>query len=82
MRKSIHTSQYKTLLKLLIRVREARGITQVTLARRLQMTQSAVSKVERGERRLDVIELHTWCAALRVPFLQFADELDSELCSP
>ena len=79
MRKSIHTTQYRALLKLLIKARETRGITQVMLARRLQMTQSAVSKVERGERRLDVVELHTWCAALGVPFVKFAGELDADL---
>lgn len=32
------------------------GLTQVQLARRLQRPQSFVSKYERGERRLDVIE--------------------------
>lgn len=79
MRKSIHTLQYRALLKLLVRAREARGVTQVALAERLQMTQSAVSKVERGERRLDAVELHTWCRALGMPFVKFAAELDAEL---
>jgi transcriptional regulator with XRE-family HTH domain len=79
MRKSIHTIQYRTLLKLLIQAREGRHITQVTLAKRLQTTQSAVSKVERGERRLDVVELHTWCKALGIPFPKFASDLDAEL---
>lgn len=36
--------------------RNAAGITQVELAERLGKPQSFVSKVERGERRLDVIE--------------------------
>ena len=37
-------------------MRKAAGITQVELAERLGKPQSFVSKVERGERRLDVIE--------------------------
>lgn len=37
-------------------VRKAAGITQVELAERLGKPQSFASKVERGERRLDVIE--------------------------
>jgi len=36
--------------------REARGITQQELARRLGKPQSYVSKAEMGERRLDVVE--------------------------
>ncbi|WP_433935606.1 helix-turn-helix domain-containing protein [Brevundimonas diminuta] len=37
-------------------MRKAAEITQVELAERLGKPQSFVSKVERGERRLDVIE--------------------------
>ncbi|MFN9438264.1 MAG: helix-turn-helix domain-containing protein [Brevundimonas sp.] len=37
-------------------VRKAADVTQVELAERLGKPQSFVSKVERGERRLDVIE--------------------------
>lgn len=36
--------------------REARGITQQELARRMGKPQSFVSKDEMGERRLDVVE--------------------------
>lgn len=36
--------------------REARGITQQELAKRLGKPQSFVSKAEMGERRLDVVE--------------------------
>lgn len=36
--------------------REARGVTQQELARRLGKPQSYVSKAEMGERRLDVVE--------------------------
>ena len=79
MRKSIHTPQYRTLLELLVHTREARGLTQETLAHRLRITQSSVSKVERGERRLDVLELYHWCRALRVSFTDFTQELSEKL---
>jgi len=36
--------------------REARGVTQQELAKRLGKPQSFVSKAEMGERRLDVVE--------------------------
>jgi transcriptional regulator with XRE-family HTH domain len=79
MRKSIHTPQYRTLLELLVHTREARGLTQVALAHRLRTTQSSVSKVERGERRLDILELYHWCRALRVSFAEFTHELNDKL---
>jgi transcriptional regulator with XRE-family HTH domain len=81
MRKSIHSSPYKLLLELLISRREESGVTQVQLAKRLRMTQSSVSKIERGERRLDVVELHQWCAALRISFTDFTAELDRRMGS-
>jgi transcriptional regulator with XRE-family HTH domain len=79
MRKSIHTAQYRLFCELLVEVRQSAGVTQQQLARRMRMTQSAVSKVERGERRLDVVELHAWTRALAIPFRTFAAELDGRL---
>ena len=67
------------MLRLLLEARERAGITQVELAKKLRLTQSAVSKVERGERRLDVIELVSWCKALEVSFKEFAGDLERRL---
>ena len=79
MRKSIHTSQYAVLLELLVRVTAGANLTQEQLAARLDVTQSAVSKGERGERRLDVVELHDWCQALGHPFVTFTAEFDRRI---
>ena len=76
MEKSIYTAKYGVLLELLIRARHAGNMTQEELAVRLALKQSAVSKVERGERRLDVAELHDWCKALDYSFTKFAAEFD------
>ncbi len=54
--KSVYTDRYSTLLELLISTRRDAGLTQQDLAERLRRPQSYVSKYERGERRLDVIE--------------------------
>jgi len=62
-----------------VRLREASGLTQVALAARLGLTQSEVSKFERGERALDVLQLRAWLRALGVAFSPFADALDREL---
>lgn len=54
--KSTHSAQYQALLLRMRAAREARGMTQQELARRLGKPQSYVSKAEMGERRLDVVE--------------------------
>lgn len=76
MEKSIHTTQYGTFLRLLRSIREDRGITQTGLAEALETTQVFISKCERGERRLDVVELRQWCLALGIELGEFARQLN------
>ncbi len=59
MEKTIYSKEYLTFLKHLRRAREDAGITQVEMADRIKETQSFVSRCERGERRIDVIELES-----------------------
>lgn len=79
MRKSIHNAKYRLFCELLIETRQQAGVTQVQLGRRLRWTQSSVSKVERGERRLDVIELLAWTAAIGTSLPTFAAALEQRL---
>lgn len=55
--KSVFSDQYSLMLKALVSARKACGLTQTELAEQLQKPQSFVSKYERGERRIDVVEL-------------------------
>lgn len=64
MAQSTHHRHYRALLTVLRQAREALGVTQAILGERLGNTQTFVSKVERGERRLDVVEFVEWCQAL------------------
>jgi transcriptional regulator with XRE-family HTH domain len=50
-------------MAVLKKAREAAGLTQAQVAERLQLYASFVSKVESGERRLDVVELAELCEA-------------------
>ncbi len=56
MTKSVFTTRYDYFQHLLVEARKEAGLTQVGLAKRLARPQSFVSKFERGERRLDVVE--------------------------
>jgi len=73
------TTQLATLLDMLIQLREDASLSQASLAHRLGITQSEVSKYERGERALDVLRLRHWLRVLEVEFTTFADALDQEL---
>jgi transcriptional regulator with XRE-family HTH domain len=67
--KSVFTPTYARFRELLIEAREGKGLTQAELAERLSRPQSYVSKFERGERRLDVVEYLEVARALQIdPF--------------
>jgi transcriptional regulator with XRE-family HTH domain len=51
--------------------REAAGLTQTDLAKRLGVGQSYVSKIENGDRRIEVAELVLVCRALDIDPVKF-----------
>ncbi len=79
MEKSIYTRDYKAMLALLRDVRKAARITQVELASRLGTTQSFVTKCERGDRRLDLVQMRTICDALGTTLPEFVRQLEERL---
>ncbi len=60
-------------------VREEAGLKQSELAERLEVRQAWVSSYERGERRLDVLELRQVVVALGLDFLGFMARLEAVL---
>jgi len=64
--KSVFTKQYSLFLSLLISAREDKGLSQRALSKKLKKVETYVSKYERGERRLDVIEFLEVAKALGV----------------
>ena len=69
MASSTFTPRYKQLLRSLTSARKAAALSQTALAERLGRLQTFVSKYERGERRLDVVE-----------FLDVAEALGLDPC--
>ena len=74
MAQSTHNLDYQLLLAILKTARKRVGVSQVELATRLGNTQTFVSKCERGERRLDTVELIEFAEALGVSPLELIEE--------
>lgn len=56
MPKTIFGGEHRHLVAVLIEARQASGLTQADLAARVGKDQSFVSIIERGQRRVDVLE--------------------------
>lgn len=77
--KSIYSAEQEKFRTLLRESRNAAGLTQVDLAKRIGRPQSFVAKIEAGERRLDIIELRQVCQALGLTLPKFVDKLENAL---
>jgi len=76
MQKSISSRHYAHFLRVLREAREKAGLSQEELAVRLGETQSFVSKCERGERRMDIVELREFCKAMGLTLEKFVKQLE------
>jgi transcriptional regulator with XRE-family HTH domain len=77
--KSIFTRDYETFLSTLRRLREDSGRTQSDVAKVLKRDQSVVSKCERGERRMDIIEVRVYCRAIGMELEKFIRILETDI---
>jgi len=64
MPKSAFSPAYQSAIALLVQLRKEHGVSQEELARRLGKKQPFVSLVERGGRRLDVVEYYAFAKAI------------------
>ena len=71
MQKSRHTAQYERLLSHLRDTRERAGLTQAEAAKHFGAHASFISKIEAGERRIDVVELAQFCRLYGVRLTTF-----------
>ena len=65
--KTIFDPRYELLIKELVRLRDEKQETQISLSIKLKKPQSYVAKIESIERRLDVVELLDILEALETP---------------
>jgi len=79
--KSIHKPEYQELLELLVGMRNKAGLKQAELAGLLGRTQSYVSDIERGTRRLDLLQLREYCHACDHDFVAFVRRFDKAIAT-
>ena len=77
--KSNPKKYYLVVTELLYRLRTNSGLTQKELSEKLNVQQSYISKIETGERRIDLIELREICNVLGSNIVEFATMLEKEL---
>lgn len=74
MPKSIYSKEYRKVVDRLKKARQEAGLIQTEVAKKLGKPQSFVSKVERGERRLDVAELKQFADIYKKPLDFFVNK--------
>ena len=73
------SDQYRVLVRRLVEARIGLNVSQADLAQKLGKPQSFVSKYERGERRLDVVEYLTIAKILNCNLGEILSMIDREI---
>lgn len=79
MKKSLYQKENEAFVQVLTEFRNKAGLLQADLAKRLNVPQSFVSKIETGQRRVDIIELREICMHLDTNLTQFCKVLESKI---
>ncbi|WP_460094093.1 helix-turn-helix domain-containing protein [Pseudomonas sp. S2_B03] len=82
MPKAIYRSEYEVFLTLLRSRRTAAGLTQVECSKSMGRPQSFMSDVERGTRRLDIIQMHDLCKVLGCDLVELVQDFVSGIHTP
>ncbi|MCY1487552.1 hypothetical protein D9M68_212260 [compost metagenome] len=77
--KSVYREENLVLLRLLKQCRVEAGLTQAQFAQVLERPQSFASDIERGLRRLDLVQLRDICIALNIGLVEFVQRFEDEL---
>jgi transcriptional regulator with XRE-family HTH domain len=71
MQKTIYTKEHKSLVGKLIKTRQKAALKQEDVAKLLGKTQSYVSKLESGQRRIDLVQLKELAEIYKVKLERF-----------
>lgn len=73
--KTLRSRRHRALCAALVVARKTAGLSQHELAVRLKTSQTAIARIEIGERRVDVIEFLDLAHALRIDPHQVLNDL-------
>ncbi|NTZ96890.1 helix-turn-helix transcriptional regulator [Pseudomonas koreensis] len=79
MTKAIYRREHEILFQLLKRMRGESGMTQAQCSAALGKPQSFMSDVERGVRRLDIVQLRDLCLVLKTDLSSFSKTYEQAL---
>jgi transcriptional regulator with XRE-family HTH domain len=78
MSKSLFSEANERLIAVLVSARHSAGLRQVDLAKKVEKDQSYISNIERGQRRVDVLEFFVLAKAMDVdPVKLFKRAIDN-----
>lgn len=81
MSSSVYSREYEVFLQVLRETRKEAGLNQSDVAKGIRQTQSFISKCERGERRIDIVELRVFCRSFGLPLAEFVQRFERALRS-
>lgn len=58
--KTIYTNEYAILIDYLIKLRKESSINQTQMAKHLNLSQSDISKIEKCDKKIDILETFNW----------------------
>jgi transcriptional regulator with XRE-family HTH domain len=79
MPKTTYRPEHLALRDLLKTYRKAAGLTQVQCSKALGHSQSFMSDVESGTRRLDIVQLRDLCEVLGISLMELVQELEAAI---
>lgn len=71
--------EYSTLCNLLYAYRIQAGLKQVEVAKKIGMPQSHISKIENGERKIDLVELSRLCEVYNITLSEFVEKFQKKV---
>ena len=81
MKKTLYSSEQKHFITLLRQMRQNSQLNQKELSEKLEIPQSTVSNVERGESQIDLMELRQWLKAVNTDLLDFVRRFEETVQS-
>jgi len=68
---TIYSDDHKIIINKLLKARKEAGLSQSDVAKSLDRTQSHISKVEAGQRHIDIVELKKFAHVYNKPLVFF-----------